>query len=171
MVDEGFHVFFHGGSGRRGDFVVFDSDGSGGHLVEALVDDAQALSEFFHAAEVAIVAVSVDTDRDIEFYVSVRVVRLAFSYIPRHAGPAQHDAGERVVERVGGGDDADAFGATDPDAVVGEELFGFVNAVAELGRPLVDVVEEAEGNIGVHAAGADIGGVEAGAGDTLVEFL
>ena len=36
---------------------------------------------------------------------------------------------------------------------------------------MVDVVEEAEGEVRVHAAGADVGGVEAGAGDAFVEFL
>ena len=61
--------------------------------------------------------------------------------------------------------------ATFPDAIVGEQLFGFVDAVAELGGPLVYVVKEAEGKVGVDAAGADVGGVEAGAGDTLVKFL
>ena len=63
------------------------------------------------------------------------------------------------------------MGAAFPDTVICEEFFGFVNAVAELGGPLVDVVEEAEGNVGMDAAGADVGGVEAGAGDTLVKFL
>jgi len=36
---------------------------------------------------------------------------------------------------------------------------------------LVYVVEQAQGDVLVDAAGADVGGVEAGAGDTLVEFL
>lgn len=39
VVDEGFHVFFHGGAGRWGNLVVFDSDGTGWHLVETLIDD------------------------------------------------------------------------------------------------------------------------------------
>ena len=101
----------------------------------------------------------------------VSVVGLGFADVPGDAGAAEHDAGEGVVEGVGGGDDADAFCAADPDAVVGEEFFGFVDAVAELRGPLVDVVEEAEGEVGVDAARADIGGVEAGAGDAFVEFL
>lgn len=50
VVDQGFHVFFHAGAGRGGDFVVFGADGAGGHFVEALVDYAEGLAEFFHAA-------------------------------------------------------------------------------------------------------------------------
>jgi hypothetical protein len=40
-----------------------------------------------------------------------------------------------------------------------------------LGRPLVDVVEEAERQVLRHATRADVGGMEAGARDALVEFL
>jgi hypothetical protein len=46
-----------------------------------------------------------------------------------------------------------------PDAIVGEQFFGFVDAVAELSGPLVDVVEEAEGQVLRDAAGPDVGGV------------
>ena len=84
-MDEGFHVFFHCGAGRRGDFVVFDSDGAGGHFVEALVNYAEGLAEFFHAAEVAVVAVSVYTYWDVEFDLVVCVVGLAFADVPGYA--------------------------------------------------------------------------------------
>ena len=135
------------------------------------MDNAQALAELLHPAQVAIIAIPIHAHGHIELHIPIRVIRLRFPNVPGDATAAQHHAGEGVVERVGGGDDADVLGAPDPDPVVGEEFFGFVDAVAELGRPLVDVVEEAEGEVGVHAAGADVGGVEAGAGDTLVELL
>lgn len=170
-MDESFHIFLHSGAGRGGDFVVLDADGAGRHFIEALVDDAEGLAEFFHAAEVAVVAVAVDADGDVEFDLVVGVVGLGFSYVPGDAAAAEHDAGEGIVEGVGGGDDADALCAADPDAVVGEEFFGFVDAVTELGGPLVDVVKEAEREVLVDAARADVGGVEAGAGDAFVEFL
>lgn len=120
VVDESFHVFFHGGAGRRGDLVVLDPDGAGGHLVEALVDDAEGLPELFHAAEVPVVAVSVHPDGDVEFHLVVGVVRLALAYVPRHAAASEHDAGEGVVEGVGGGDDANVLGSPFPDSVVCE---------------------------------------------------
>ena len=120
VVDEGFHVLFHRCAGGRGDLVVFDSDGAGGHLVEALVDDAEGLAELFHAAEVAIVAVSVHPDWDVEFYLVVRIVRLALAYIPGYTAASKHDAGKGVVESIGGGNDTDALGSAFPDSVVGE---------------------------------------------------
>ena len=133
--------------------------------------DAEGLAEFFHAAEIAVVAIAIHTYWDIELDLIVGVVWLAFSHIPGDAAAAEHDAGEGVVEGVGGGNDANAFGPADPDAVVSEEFFGFVDAVAELGGPLVDVVQKAEREVLVDAAGADVGGVEAGARNAFVEFL
>ena len=135
------------------------------------MDDAEGLAELLHAAEVAVVAVAVDPDGHVEFHLVVRVVRLALADVPGHAAAAQHDAREGVVEGVGGGDDADALGPAFPDSVVCEEFFGFVDPVAELGRPLVDVVEEAEGEILVNAAGADVGCMKTRSRDTFVEFL
>lgn len=171
VVDQSFHVFFHRCTGGWGDLVVFDSDGAGGHFVEALVDDAEGLAELFHAAEVAVVAVSVYADRDVKFYLVVGIIRLALAYIPRYAASSKHDAGEGVVESVGGGDDANALGSAFPDSVVREQLFGFVDPVPELSRPLVDVVEEADGEILVDATRADVCCVKASARDSFVEFL
>lgn len=112
-----------------------------------------------------------DADWNVELDFVVGVVGPGFTDVPGDAGAAEHHAGEGVVECVGGGDDADALGACEPDAVVGEELFGLVDSVAELSGPLVDVVEEADGEVLVDAAGTDVGGVETGTGDTFVEFL
>ncbi len=117
-MDERFHVLFHRGAGRRGDLVVFDSDGAGGHLVETLVDDAEGLAELLHAAEVAVVAVSVYADWDVEFDLVVGVIWLALAYVPWYTTSSKHDAGERVVEGVRGGDDTDALGSTFPDSIV-----------------------------------------------------
>lgn len=171
VVDECFHVLLHRCAGGRGDFVVFHSDGTGRHFVETLMDDAEGLPEFFHSAEVSVVAISVDAHGHVEVHLIVGIVRLAFPHVPGDARAAEHDARERVVEGVGGRDDADALGAAFPDAVVCEEFFGFVNAVAELGCPLVNVIEEAYRKIRVHAAGANVGRMETGARHTFVEFL
>ena len=135
------------------------------------MDDAEGLAELFHAAEIAVVAVAVHAYGNVEFNLVVGVVGLAFSHVPGDAAAAEHDAGEGVVEGVGGGDDADAFGPADPDAVVSEEFFSFVNAVAELGGPLVDVVQKAEREVLVDAARADVRSVEAGTRNAFVEFL
>jgi len=81
VVDESLHVLLHGSTGRRGDLVVLDLDGASGHLVQALVDDAEGLTELLHTAEVTVVAVTVDTDGDVELDLVVCVVRLGLADI------------------------------------------------------------------------------------------
>jgi len=129
------------------------------------------LSKLLHPAQIPIIAVSILTNWNIELDLVVGVVGLGLAYVPWDARAAEHDPGEGVVEGVGRVDDANTFGAPNPYPVVGEELFRLVDAVAKLGRPLVDVIEKAEGKVLRYAAGTDIRGVESGAGDALVEFL
>lgn len=171
VVNECLHVLLHGGARRGSDLVVLDADGAAGHLVEALVDDAQRLAELFHAAEVAVVAVAVGADGDVKLNLVVGVVGLALADIPRDTGTAQHDAAEGQVQSLGGRQDTDTTQTLDPDAVVGKHLLSLVESVAKLRGPLVDVVENTNGQILVDTAGADVGSVQASTGDTLIEFL
>ena len=171
VVDQSFHVFLHRCPRRRGDFVILDSDGARRHLVKALVDDAEGLAEFFHAAEIAVVAVSVYPDWNVKFHLVVCIVRLAFAYVPGYTAASKHDARERVVESVGSGDDTNALGSAFPYSVICEQFLCFVDPVSKLSRPLVDVVKEAKGEVLVNAARTDVGRMKAGAGDTFVEFL
>lgn len=171
VVNEGLHVLLHGGARRGSDLVVLDADGAGGHLVEALVDDAQRLAELFHAAEIAVVAVAVGADGDVEFDLVIGIVGLALADIPRDTGTAQHDTSEGQVQSLGGRHNTDATQTLDPDSVVSKHLLSLVDSVAELRGPLVDVVEKANGQVLVDTAGADVGGVQASTGDTLIEFL
>lgn len=141
MMNQSLHVLLHRGSRRRGNLVVLNLDGAGGHLVKALVDDAKGLTELLHSAQVAIVTVAVYTNGDVELYLVVCIIWLRFTNVPGYAGAAKHYAGEGVVQCVGGTDNAYALRASDPDSVVSQEFFSFVDAVAELCCPLVDVVE------------------------------
>jgi hypothetical protein len=147
VVDESLHVLLHCGARRRGDLVVLNLDGTSGHLVQALVDDAERLAELLHAAEVTVVAVTVDTNGDVELDLVVGIIRLGLADIPRNTGSAEHDTGEGVVESVSGADDTNTLGTADPDTVVGQELLSLVNAVTELGGPLVDVIKKTDGKI------------------------
>lgn len=171
VVDESLHVLLHCGAGRRSDLVVLDLDGASGHLVQALVDDAERLAELLHAAEVTVVAVTVDADGDVELDLVVGVIGLGLADIPRDTGSTEHDTREGVVEGISSADDTNTLGTADPDTVVGQELLSLVNAVTELGGPLVDVVKKTNGKILGNATGADVGSVKTGTRDTLVEFL
>lgn len=171
VVDEGLHVLLHGGTGRRGDLVVLNLDGAGRHLVEALVDDAEGLAELLHSAEVSVVAVAIDTDWHIELDLVIGVIGGRLADVPWDSGSSEHDTREGEVEGVSGGDDTDTTETVDPDTIVRQHLFGFVDTVAELGGPLVDVIEEADGNVLRDTTRSDVCGVKTGARDTLIEFL
>lgn len=171
VVDESLHVLLHGGTGGRRDLVVLDTDRAGRHLVQTLVDDAERLAEFLHTAEVSVVAVAVHTDGDVELDLVIRIVRLRLADIPRDTGSTEHHTREAQVQSLGHWHDTDALSSGLPDSVVREQFLGLVDAVAELGGPLVDIVEEAEREILGHTAWADVGGMEAGTGHSLIEFL
>jgi hypothetical protein len=129
------------------------------------------LTELLHTAEVTVVAVTVDTDGDVELDLVVCVVRLGLTDIPRHTRTTKHDTRERVVESISGADNTNTLGTADPDTVVGQKLLGLVNAVAELCGPLVNIVKKTKGKILRNTTGANVGGVKTGTRDTLVEFL
>jgi hypothetical protein len=171
VVDKGLHVLLHGGTRGRGDLVVLDLDGAFGHLVEALVDDAEGLAELLHSAEVSVVAVAIDTDWHIELDLVIRVIGGGLADVPWDSRSSQHDTREGKVEGIGGGDNTDATETVDPDTVVCQHFFSFVDTVAELGGPLVDVIEQADGDILRDTTGTDVCGVETSARDTLIEFL
>lgn len=140
VVDQSLHIFFHGGAGWRRNLVVFHAHRTRRHFVKALVDNAQRLSELFHAAQIPVITVAVHADRNIKFYLVVCIVRLGFADIPRYARPTQHDTAKRVVESLSGRHDSNILGSPLPDAVVGEEFFGLINTVTELRGPLIYII-------------------------------
>jgi hypothetical protein len=171
MVNESLHVLLHGSTRRRGDLVVLDLDGSRGDLVQALEDDAQRLAELLHTAEVTVVAVTVDTNGHVELDLVVSIVRLGLADVPWDTRATKHDTSERVVESVSGGNNTNTLGTALPDTVVGQKLLGLVNAVTELGGPLVDIIQDTNGKILRNTTGTDVSSVETGTRYTLVELL
>lgn len=171
VVNESFHVLLHGGTRGRGDLVILDANGAGRHLVQALVDDTKGLAELLHTAEITIIAVAVDTNRDVELDLVIGVVRLGLADIPWDTGTTEHDTTETHVQSISRRDDTDALSSGFPNSVIREQFLGLVDTISELGSPLVDIVEETKREILRHTTGADVGGVETGTGDSLVEFL
>jgi hypothetical protein len=171
VVDQSLHILLHGGTGRGRDLVVFDTDRTSGHLVQALVNDAQGLAELLHTAKVTVVAVTVDTNGNVELNLIVGIVGLRLADIPRDTRTTEHNTSETHVEGVSRGDNTNTLSSGLPDTVICKQLLGLVNAVAELGGPLVDIVEKAKGKVLRYTTRADICSVQTGTGDTLVELL
>src|SRR5262249_50207744 len=96
-------------------------------------------------------------------------VGLRLAQIPGSARAAHHHAGKTPAPRVRELDHADVDVALLEDAVVGEQDLEVVADLEEGIAERLDVVDELLGQVLVHAADAEIGGVHAGARSALVE--
>ena len=76
MVDEGLHGGLHLGPAGGHALGVVGPDVSLRHLVQALLNDPQALSHLEHSHQVAIIAVAVGTDRNVKVYQVICIVGL-----------------------------------------------------------------------------------------------
>uniref|UniRef100_A0A8W7PRP2 Uncharacterized protein n=1 Tax=Anopheles coluzzii TaxID=1518534 RepID=A0A8W7PRP2_ANOCL len=168
-ADDGDHVREHV---VAADLVERGQMGEPGRLdlAPTLVDDAERLAHLLHSAQVAIVAVALGADRHVELDQIVRVVRLRFAQVPLDAGTAQHHAAEAVVQCVLGRHHADVDGTLHPDAIGRQHVLHLVQPLAELGRKLVDVVQQPERQVLRYAARPDIGGVHARPRHALVKL-
>ena len=171
MVDQSLHVLLHGRARGRRDLVVLHANRTSGHLVQTLVDDAERLAELLHTAQISVVAVTVNTNRDIELDLVIRVIGSTLADVPRDTRSSEHNTREGEVQGISSRDGSDILQSLDPDTVVCKHLLGLVDSVTKLGRPLVDVVEQTNGDILMHTTGANICGVETRTRHTLVEFL
>src|SRR5262249_18465923 len=122
VVDGRLHRAFRLRARGRNDLVVPDRNRPRAfrrsQLFQALLHDADRLAHLLHAHEIAVVAVAVLADGNVEIEFRVTFVGLRLAQIPGGAGAAHHDAGEAPRPRVGKRDRADAGVALLEDAVV-----------------------------------------------------
>lgn len=162
VVDKCLHVLLHGGSWWWRNLVILNTDWTSRHLVETLVDDTEGLTELLHSAKISVVAVTIYADWDIKFNLVVCIIRLRLANIPWHTRSTKHDSSEGVVQRIGGRDNTNSAGTTDPDTIVSQKFLSLIDAVTKLGCPLVDIVEKANWDVLVDTTGSDICGVKTG---------
>ncbi len=86
-MNERLHIVFHLDARRRRNFVIVDDHGAGivAQPVNALSDDAIRLTHLLDTNQVAIVAVAVHADRNIEIHLIVDFVRLLLAQVPLDA--------------------------------------------------------------------------------------
>ena len=173
VVDQRFHRALHLGALGRHDLVVVDRDRAlpvrAAQFFDALLHDAHRLAHLFHADAVAVVAVAVLADRNVEFEFGIAFVRLRPAQIPGRARAAHHHAGEAPVPGILQLDHADIDVALLEDAVAGEQAVEIVDHLQERIAERADVVDQLRRQILMHAAGPEIGRVHARARGALVE--
>jgi hypothetical protein len=171
VVDKSFHIFLHSGSRRRTDFVVLNLDRSGRHLVQTLVNDSKRLAELLHPTQVAIITVTINSNGDVEFDLVICIIGLGFAYIPWHTGTSKHNSSKAHVQSVRSTYHPNTLRSGFPDPVISKQLFCFINSVAKLSRPLVNIIEKAERNILGDTTRANIRSVEASTGNPFIKLL
>src|SRR4029079_9669360 len=133
----------------------------------ALLHEAHRLAHLLHANEIAVVAIAVLADRDVELKLAVAFVRLALAQVPRGTRAPHHDAGEALRPGIVELDHADIDIALLENAVVGEQA---LDVVADLEKRIaegVDVGDQFRRQVLVDAARAEISGADAGGARAL----
>ena len=172
-MDQRFHRALHLAALRRHDLVVDDRDRPlpfrRAQLGDALLHDRDRLAHLFHADAVAVVAVAVLADRNVEIHLGVALVGLRLAQVPRRARAAHHHAGEAPLPGVLQRHHADVDVALLEDAVAGEQRFEVVADLQERIAERLDVVDQLRRQVLMHAADAEIGRMHARARGALVE--
>ena len=141
--------------------------GAGGHVVQALADDAQALADFLHPHHAAVVAIAVGGQGHFKVELVVAAVGALLAQVPVEASGAHAGAGDAPLDGLRAVVLADADGAPLEDAVLRCHLVVVVHA----GRHVVHEVAHhrvpAFRQVLADAANAEPGRMHAPAGDGL----
>src|ERR1700683_1703784 len=173
MVDQRLHGPFHFSPSGRRDFAVVRHHGPFAarrvQLLAALSHDLYRLAHLFHADHIAIVAVAVLADGNIEIHLLVAFVGLRLAQVPWRPGAAHHDAREAPRPGVRQLDNADVDIALLEDAVARKQNLHIVADLEEGITKGLNVVDKFARQILVDAAGAEVGRVHARTAGAFVE--
>src|SRR5262252_1753820 len=173
MLDHGFHGSLHFGAPGRDDLVVVDGDSPlrirQSKFFDASLHDPNRLAHLLHAHEVAIIAVAVSTNRDVEIKFGITFIGLSFPQVPGGAGAAHHHAGKPPCPSIRELHGADTDIALFEYAVFRQQFFKIVTDLEEGIAKRPDVVEQRWRQVLMHAADAEIIGMHARTGSALVK--
>ena len=130
----------------------------------------ERLPHLQHADEIAVPAVAIPADRDVELHPVVDLVGLRLPQVPGDIRGAQHRPREPPGERVLGTHHADVDRALLEDPILSQKLVHVVEARHELVHPGDDPFVETLGQIAIDAAEPIVVRVHSLAGDRLVEL-
>src|SRR6185503_8352426 len=127
-----------------------------GHLLEALVDDPQALLDLLHPEQVARQRIAFRPGRDVELELRVDRVGMGPSDVERDARGAQVRAGHAEPQRGLAVDDAEAAGAPDEDLVLVQEGRSRLDLANGAAHPVPEAAQELVVEVAVHPADAEV---------------
>ena len=127
-----------------------------GHVVEALVDDPQALLDLVHAQQVAGQAVALGAGRDVELELREDAVRMRPADVERHSRRPQVRAGHHHPQRGRGVDRAQAAHPADEDLVLVEQGVAGVDLLGRLRHPVAQAAHELVVQVAVDATDPEV---------------
>src|ERR1700722_19571794 len=98
-------------------FSYLAHDRPGRNIFDGLQADQPRLTHFLHADHVPVIGIAVLANGNFKFVLVVCGVRHGLADIPLHTAGAKHRPGSAVVDGFLGREDADALGASHPDAI------------------------------------------------------
>ena len=97
--------------------------------------------------KVPVVAISIAAHRDVEVHQVISVVGCGLPDVVLDASAPEHHAAAAPVDGVLGGDHPDVDSPLLPQPVVRHHVLNLVQALAELGDELVDVVQKTDRDV------------------------
>ena len=170
VVDEGLHGGLHLRPAWRNTLGVVGPHITSRHLVQALLDDPQALSHLQHSHKVAIIAVTVGADGHVKVHQVVSIIGLRLPQVPLDASASQHHTAAAPVDGVLGRDHSDVDDSLLEKSVVRDQVLNFIQPLAELGDELIDIVKKADGDVLVDTSWSNISSMHSSSTGTFVEL-
>src|SRR5262245_28829837 len=157
--------------GRQRDARIVDDDGAAGQLHDRLAEDAHRLLDLLDAHEVAVEAVAVGADGDVELELGVDRVRVVLADVVVEAARARDRAGLAPADRVLAAHLPDARHAVVEDLVVVEQALALGQDALDLAQRLDQLADPAVGQVLADAADAHVRVGEARARDLLEQLV
>merc|ERR1712212_1013801 len=170
MVDKGLHGGLHLCPAGWDALGVVSPDVSLRHLVQALLDDSQALPHLQHSHQVAVVAVAVGAHRHVKVHKVVSIVWLRFPKIPFDASASEHYPTASPVDRILSRDDADINDSLLEQPIVGDQVLHFIKSLAKLCDELVDVVEKTNWDVLMNSSWSNISSMHSSSTGAFIEL-
>src|SRR5579883_2640472 len=148
--------------------------GAGWQVFDGLMNDLAAFEHFFHANEIASVAIAFAGTDDFEIEILICQVRLILAQIADDAAGASDGAGAAQIVGVFLGQYANVLGAFDEDAIAIEQSHNVMPGLGEIADERPNHVDPSFIHIGQQPADAQIARMEAlpgGAFANVVDFF
>ncbi len=169
MVDQLLHPELHVAPVGREEILVRRAHRPRAQAVEALPDDSHRLLHLLDAAEIAVVDVAVLPHRNLEFVRLVAEIRRRLPHVVGNAASTERRAGAAEIDRLLGGERADADRALHPYPILREQILVLSERGREFREELAHRRHEGIRDILEETAHAEVRGRHTGAGAQVVQ--